>query len=330
MAADYSFYLNKASQLDEQPDVKEGASGYFSTPSQTLDPHLFNGKTFRPEVRQWILSTLYDYWHAKYSAPKAWSTVWVAGSGISYQWDADRGNGDLDILIGVNFPDFYMHNPSYNGLSELELADIYNRQFHEELWPSTANANINGKTFEVTFYVNPNSTDIKDINPYAAYDLSRNKWTVHPPVLPQDPHSLYSPQFYAAVDDEKKQANTLIGRYNMLRDQAGAMAPNTPGQKNALSAQGLVVSQAKSLFDSIHLGRKNAFGPGGSGYGDYYNFRWQAHKQAGTVQALSSIAHIDADAREHQDTRLYGGPIKSASEALTESALWNTPYRRNA
>lgn len=304
--------------------ITPGGSGYFSRPSTSLDPRLFSGDEMLPAVRGWILKTLYSYWDHKYKHATSWSTVWAAGSGISYQWNADRSNGDLDILIGVDFPGFYRSNPEYVGLSEAELADIFNSDFHRELWPTTANWN----GFEVTFYVNPNSTDIRDINPYAAYNVSAGEWTVRPPLLPEDPRSLYPKEYWDAVGAETKAAHGIIERYSMLSAQAQTMAPGTPGWTNSLHAQELVVSQAKALFDSIHVGRKAAFAPGGSGYGDYYNFRWQAHKEAGTVQALNDLARRHDTANEQYDEARYGTTLGSAHASLTAAALWNTPYRR--
>jgi hypothetical protein len=105
--------------------------------------------------------------------------------------------------------------------------------------------------------------------------------------------------------------------------------PNSATFKNLVTSQSIVVQQAKALFDDIHLGRRQAFGPGGSGYGDYYNFRWQAHKQAGTVQALNTLATTDVEAHKAQETDLYGAPLDDAATALAKAALWNTPYRRS-
>src|SRR5881227_3059425 len=93
------YYLARAAAAGPV-DLTEGQSGYFSAPSNVLDPRLFDGDEIRHEVRVWIINTLYDYWRQHYRLPIAWSTVWLAGSGISYQWQAARGNGDLDVLIG--------------------------------------------------------------------------------------------------------------------------------------------------------------------------------------------------------------------------------------
>ncbi len=315
------FYLDRAMESDPNPEIHAGGSGYFSRPEKVLDPNLFDGDRLKPEVRSFILDTLYSYWGHKYSAPKDWSTVWIAGSGASYQWAADRSNGDLDILIGVDFNAFDQHNPGWTEIPEGTIADIFNQKFHEDLWPKTDHTKVGNQYYQVTFYCNPGSKDIKDIHPYAAYNVTTDEWTVRPPVLPDDPHTLYPAEYYKAAEATSKQAKELIRRYGTLKAQAEAMPENSPGRLNALSAQSIVVSQAKSLFDTIHLGRKEAFSKSGAGYGDYHNFLWQSTKNDGTAQALHSLATVSDDAQAAAESDLYGQPLKSATVALTEALL---------
>lgn len=295
-----------------------GESGYFSAPVDTLDPHLFEGTTIKQGVRDWILQTLYGFWNTRYNSPRSWSRVWIAGSGISYQWAASRGNGDLDILIGVDWDQFYQKNPQYVGFNEADMATMINAESVRNLWPSTANKNIGGQTYEVTWYVNPNSTDIRDINPYAAYDLTRDEWTVKPPTGSAFVH----PEgYYKAAEDEATQARSLIDRYNTYANQAGSLQPGSPGWLNATSQADLTASQASTLYDSIHLGRKQAFAPGGSGYGDYYNFRWQYHKQQGTAQALHAVGASLKASQEAYAEQVYGHPIDSANLSLRRAVM---------
>lgn len=97
-----------------------------------------------------------------------------------------------------------------------------------------------------------------------------------------------------------------------------------------MSQMGLITDQAKALFDDIHLGRKQAFSQHGDGYGDFYNFRWQAHKRFGTIQALNSLGRAKRAAKDAHETTLYGKPIDTAEKALTKAALWNTKFRSQA
>lgn len=295
-----------------------GESGYFSAPAQTLDPSLFNGETIRPDVRAWILDTLYAFWDTKYVGAREWSKVWIAGSGVSYQWAAARGNGDLDILIGVDFSLFWQANPKFNALSDRDMGEVFNQEFHAELWPKTAQQDINGRTFEVTFYVNPNSRDIRDIHPYAAYNLTSDEWTVRPPSGKDFEHPQ---EYYQSAQREAAEAHLLVDRYNQAVSRVGA--PGSPQWHNATALAESLASQASSMYDEIHLGRKQAFGPGGSGYGDYYNFRWQFHKQQGTAQALHAVASAHNDAREAYNQQVYGAAIEGADVMLRRAALWN-------
>lgn len=300
-------------------EITPGESGYFSMPGTSLDPHLFgNTMTLRPEIRTWILDTLYSYWDKKWNSPKLWSQVWLAGSGVSYQWSAARGNGDLDVLIGINFPEFFRHNPDYLGFGEVDVADFMNQDLHQNLWPTTATTNFNGQFYEVTYYVNPHSDDIRNINPYAAYSVTFNTWTVKPNPAPD--HSFPS-AYWKAAGDQENAIHDLVGKYNHYVSLSRSAA-NSAVQTNSQTALNLITSQAKTMFDDIHLGRRQAFGPGGSGYGDYYNFRWQYHKRAGTIQALDAIAHQRSALLETEDQQLYGRPIMSAQEAI-RNAVWS-------
>lgn len=317
-----TFFADRVQPVSPQP----GESGYFSAPAQGLDPRLFTGKEFRPAVREWVLSTLYGFWNGNYNNPRAWSTVWVAGSGISYQWQASRGNGDLDILIGVDFSTFFRYNEKFSGLSEHDMADIFNSEFHASLWPQTAQTQISegspphpmgvNDIFEVTFYVNPDSADIRNIHPYAAYDLTHNAWTVEPP----SGNDFHHPRiFYKYAEEEAKRANSIVAQYNSLAGQVQGLTPGTPGYLNVTTQAGLVAEQAKAMFDDIHLGRHHAFSQGGKGYGDYYNFRWQYHKNVGTVQALRAVG----EAYESTPLDSNRQPVEGADVVLRRAALWN-------
>lgn len=493
-----TFYdrLAQVVSMSPEPELHSGASGYFDAPQKELDPHLFTGTEIKPDVRKWLVDTLYTFWDTKFRAASEWSTVWIAGSGITYQWAGNRGNGDLDVLIGIDFVDFFRHNPDYLGFSSKEMGNIINTQLKAELWPRTdlTNINLNGQmwvengslpknqinsydytmkgkasiqspnnlalprtqsrnifetmaaksetiningtppkyvhdvtshpsiyvenvnpakreriensitsentesvsmntnnfwrnkisvarsadqgtqkslpdsksitvtklegleaysvspvtkvsdisaipanlsnapssmleaenvqTYSVTFYVNPESASILDINPYAAYNLTTNHWDVTPPELPDDPATLYSPDFYKEADKDKDAAARFVKEYRTLRNTLAVAQQGTAGWASAVAQINLVVSQAKDLFDSIHLGRRLAFQSGGSGYGDYYNFRWQVGKQNGTVASLREIAGTKKTADEENQTDLYGVPIMSAEDALIKAALW--------
>jgi hypothetical protein len=327
--AGYEFYLNRAVTQGAQPDIHTGASGYFSTPQHGLDPHIFNGQQIKPDVRDHILGVLIGYLDTRYRSRNSWLGVWLAGSGISYQWAGDRGNGDLDVLFGVDYPKFCETNPSYLGMPETEFADLLNSDLKKNLWPRTAQTDFHGQTYEVTYYLSPFTTasSIAAIHPYAAYNITADRWDIRPPELPDNPRSLYPKEWQDALETERLEVRRMVERYKRLRTQAASFAHNSPGWKNTLASQKIVVEQAKALFDDIHLGRHAAFTTTGEGYGDYANFRWQSHKEAGTVQALHTLATMDSEARSAQEIDLYGAPLEDAATALAKAALWNTPFR---
>jgi hypothetical protein len=211
--------------------------------------------------------------------------VWLAGSGITYQWSAQRDPGDLDVLIGINARVISARNPLYAGLSEQDLTEKMNAEMKALLWPTTAN----WKGFEVTFYINPGTgSDIRNIHPYAAYDVSEGHWTVTPPKLTADRDAAFSPAFKFAVASEAMTGRDILARYE------GALAAyneaTNPGvRRNAQSRLHQAVNDGAALFTSIHEGRHNAFAWNGQGYADYYNYRWQFHKRSGLVPALAKL-----------------------------------------
>jgi hypothetical protein len=311
---------------DAQPQFN-GASGYFTAPSDHLDPHLFHGTAMRPEVRRWVLEKLYRFWDRKYRNAHAWSRVWIAGSGVTYQWAAGRESGgapgDLDTLIGVDFPTFFRDNRDYAALDANAMAAYFNDQFRAELDLDTNNATLpTGGTYEVTFYVNPGAADIRAIHPYAAYDLTDNTWTVTPPRLPQDwGIGAFDKTWWDAVGAEHSQAQDMVNNYYGLRGSLMNQAEGSPEWVNTTTQLHSLVGSGKMLFDSIHNDRHMAFGPGGNGYADYYNFRWQAHKRDGVVPALHALANIYNDAHKDTNARCYNGNSLDAGHALTMASL---------
>ena len=92
------------------------STSYFSAPAASLDPTLFEGRALRSWVRTGILATLNDFLGLHYRHPELWAHPWLAGSGVSYQWQAAREPKDLDCLVGVDFVQFRKANPEFAGL----------------------------------------------------------------------------------------------------------------------------------------------------------------------------------------------------------------------
>lgn len=282
-----------------------GGSGYFAQRANGLDPALFeHGDHLRAEVRIQILKTLYEFWASHFAHARSWSTAWIAGSGITTAWNADReaggAPGDLDVLIGVDYHGFFHWNPQYRGNSEASLAAMFNQQLHDGLWGLTDHTVINGSVYELTYYVNPGGSDIRQINPYAAYNVSDDTWTVHPVEVPAG----FSDAFFSNADRarvlyDQQHAQEIVDTFNHARQSVLAAVTHSPEWVNKVTALHDVVRRGAVLFDDIHDGRRVAFNPGGQGYFDPANYRWQAGKGNGTVPALRVMKQLDQGA--HKD-----------------------------
>lgn len=280
--------------------LNTGASSYFSRPSNILDPHLFDEDHLKSHVRYTIESLLLDYMESRYNNPRSWIMVWLAGSGISYQWSADRGNGDLDVLFGINYSQFVDDNPEFQWMDRSEIAQAIDKDLKENLWPMTSRTGIylSGEPmgplqeYEVTFFLNDHVEDdpdsIVNIHPYAAYNVTMDEWTVKPPT-PDRPETIYPVEYENKAIVNKQDAEFLVSRYNYLNDQLDMTAPNTPQWHNYNTSKRVVVSSIATMFDAIHLGRKQAFSGHGEGYSDFYNYQWQAAKRDGIVNAFNEI-----------------------------------------
>jgi hypothetical protein len=318
----YGFYAKAAAQ-DAKPDLASGASGYFSAPSATLDPNLFDGDHLKSEVRAHIMVNLYDYLEKMhFNDIDSWLHVWLAGSGITYQWDADRGNGDLDVLFGISFSKFSQSNPGFAYLGEADFAAELNEGMKNGLWPKTAHTRFGGQDYEVTYFLNPGTgSDItQNLNPYAAYSLTTDSWTVKPPEVPQDPRSQFPAEWFDVAARDTQAARNIVSRYKELTTNLNAAETGSAAWHTSGADLQRIVAQASAMFDDIHSGRRAAFSPQGHGYADWNNFRWQSAKQSGAVQALHAITTVGVQARQDEERQLYGAPIDGAEVVLRRAA----------
>jgi hypothetical protein len=304
-----------------EPDA--GGSGYFGAPAESLDPRLFIEGTeqLRPEIRIELLNVLEQFWATRYVDMDSWAHVWIAGSSITHQWAERTSKGDIDVLIGIDMPVFFERNQHLKAFPEKVVADHMNAEFREHLWPNMED--YFGGQFEVTYYFNPSTgTDIRRINPYAAYNLKTDQFDVRH-VVPDDwgEHHI-PPEWNRAVEAEIEQAQGLIDRYNRLAREVAA-APDGPRRVNLTAELGTVVEQVSAFYENIHAERRNAyqgrFGVPGAGFFDYYNFRWQAFKKSGVGPTLNSIRRTGRDVERAQAEARYGTP--PSADVLTPSTL---------
>jgi hypothetical protein len=200
---------------------------------------------------------------------------------VSYQWSANREPGDLDCLVGVDFNGFRKANPEFAGLTDRDIADQLNEEFRENLQLQTENWN----GYELTFYVNPQATDIRSIKPYAAYDLKYDEWTVYPDQNAQPP---VNREWDQVVSSDSDLANRAYNRFTgAVQDIKTATNPAL--RRNAEIRMTQAAAQGNALYNEIHSNRSMAFSPEGEGYGDFHNYRWQAGKATGTIAKLRGI-----------------------------------------
>jgi hypothetical protein len=107
----------------------------------------------------------------------------------------------------------------------------------------------------------------------------------------------------------------------MLNRHASALeevrnATNPAHRLNAERKLKLATDQAATFFDDIHAGRKIAFSKIGAGYSDFNNYRWQAGKRSGIIQALREIKDSKTSAEKAQQVQTYGVELPDTSTLL--------------
>jgi hypothetical protein len=286
-------------------------TSYFSEPAKILDPRLFRSNKIQPSVRSAVLQLLFNHLDSKYTGSNTWAHVWLAGSGVSYQWAAHRDPADLDCLIGIDYRSFRQSNNRFTGLSDKEIAQTLNEGFREDLHPITGE--FLG-SFELTFYVNVRS-NIVDIKPYAAYSLTDDDWTVEPEALRIE----VSPTWSSTIENDRIQAVNILTKYQNAKTKY-EQASNEAIRANARSEMRIAMVQASGLYDNVHQGRSTAFSPTGEGYSDFANYRWQAGKQSGVIQALRSLKD-EMDAQDEAlNKKTYGVDLPDADTLIRRAA----------
>lgn len=287
------------------------STSYFSEPEKNLDPSLFNGRSMHPEIRQELHDHLFGHLRGHYQEPEQWTHAWVAGSAVSYQWAADRSPGDLDVLVGIDYPMFRGSNPKYVRLSDNEISAHITEGFRQHLTPKTTD--FHG--FETTWFSNPGSTDIRAIKPYAAYDFLNDQWAVEPDPKP------YRPAYHAKAEADRQKTLSVLNRYHdayrSLNNAALSPVVRQTYQRQMRDA----MEQASALFTEIHDGRRDAFAPWGEGYADPANFRWQANKANGVVTALKLLHDAFVQEGLEDEIRRYGVRLPDQSDLILRAMV---------
>jgi len=317
---------NAVSSTAQSVLLSPSTTSYFSTPAEDLDPVLFEGNHLRAPVRLWMLRLIHSILaespikavtNTPFLHPESWTRIWVAGSGVSYQWEA---NGDLDLMVGVDYVEFRRANPAYAGLTDSEIAALLNQLFFDELSTSLGDFPFNTETvhYEVTAYVNrgvSNHRDgIKSINPYAAYDVTDDEWAV----VPTRAATQLNPAWEMTAERDRQFAADLVQEYSSALTQV-QNATNPAHRTNAESYLNRLMDAASGLYDELHEGRRAAFGPAGAGYADFHNYRWQAGKRNGVVQATRKIRQYLRDAQDQTEFETYGTELPDTDTLIRRS-----------
>lgn len=254
-------------------------------PTHGLDHRLFDGERLKRPLREDLMAKWHEFCEAfGLYDPDEWSVVYFAGSEAS-EWTGENreGNNDFDILVGVSLPLFCA-----GGYGET-------RQGHAARmgWPLTQEGLAAGLTaklkatlvdphyrlpgklddgseFDQTWYVNPGSYRIVDIKPYAAYDVTHDRWAVKPPHLPgwsikDFPEGPALEEYCWGVED---MARATLDMPEPYRHQEGF-----------------------ALWHFIHDERSGAFGPQGEGWYDVRNVVEKWLDQKGLMPHLWTLMH---------------------------------------
>lgn len=288
------------------------ATSYFSTPADTLDPKLFQGRVLKPSIRNGITALIKDFLNESYRHSEMWTHPWLAGSGVSYQWQAAREPKDLDCLIGIDFIRFRKANPEYAGLTNREVSSQLNEDF-QGLRGQTSNWN----GFELTFYA-LTTDDIKAIKPYAAYDLMYDEWTVVP-----DPNATPPsvPEWDEAINSDAKKTESISTRFESALNDL-RFATSYPARRNSEVRLDSAAAQGKALFDEIHTNRSQAFSETGDGYSDFHNYRWQSGKRNGTIDKLKSMRDYVLNNSTTGARATYGVELPDADTLIRRAAIY--------
>jgi hypothetical protein len=246
-------------------------------PTYGLDTRLFDGDRLKDDVRGYIYETLAKFWKSKHGVGwDEWAIVYLAGSEAS-EWTSEEriGNNDFDVLIGVDYKEYrrcQSRTDPAQTMTDQEITDELNADFRR-LNEQTAQVyiQIDGKfegPFSNTWYVNPDSYDIRKIKPYAAYDVTHMRWAVKPPHLPKWDISQFpeGPALVAECQAVSAYVRAILNMPEPYRTQQGY-----------------------ALWHHLHSDRARAFGPQGEGWFDPGNVLEKWLDQEGLWEQLVQI-----------------------------------------
>jgi hypothetical protein len=257
----------------------------FSKQHQTLDPDIFTStEQMRPEIRDWCLGKVNDFWQPLYGSWWQWAKVYLAGSTASYWWSGDN---DFDLLVGVSNhlmaqaarhaqgPGYLVEaNVRLLGLSTLSQPDLcahFNAEFKEGFNTEAEMVPGHDEPYSLTLYANPFSYDIRSIKPYAAYSISDDIWAVHPAKLPKS---------FSAKSMPRSFWESVAKMAGHIKD---VLAEGPDGE-----------AHRAELLEELHHGRQLAYSGVGSGVFDQRQVLWLSLERLGILQELIAAVHPDS------------------------------------
>lgn len=257
------------------PDVIGGyplpTGAQFSAQHQTLDPAIFTStEQMRPEVRDWCLDQVNNFWQPRYGNWWDWAKVYLAGSTASYWYSGDN---DFDLLVGVSSSRFARAHPEMADLARDQhtLCDHFNAEFKEGFNSEAVDVPGHDEPYSITLYANPGSYDIRSIKPYAAYSISDDKWAVHPSKLPRGFSAKSMPRSF----------------WESVAKMAGHI-------KDVVAEGPEGAERQAELLEELHHGRQLAYSGVGSGVFDQRQILWLALERLGVLQDLIAAVHPDS------------------------------------
>lgn len=307
-------YYKRLADIVGQVELTPGASSYESTPEKEYDPMLFLGDKLHGYVRDTLLAIVLNFLKTRYQNPEEWTTVFLAGSGVSHRWRAEREPADLDCLLTLNYNLFRQSNARFSGFSNQEIANQINSEIKTELHPKLLN--YLGK-YDITVFA-VKEDNLKNIKPYAAYSVTDNEWLVEPSM----DELVQNPDWEHVVDSDLLNTRTLMERYsNHLYSLLSAN--NDVARRNAEVHLVHTLEQAEAMYNTIHESRSQAFSSAGEGYLDFNNYRWQRGKKTGAIGTLKTLANLSKKRKNLVNEETYGVELPSTDTLIRRAALHN-------
>ena len=291
--------------------VQPGTSSLFADPAKSLDPTIFDGTRMSPRIRSELVGMVRGFLGQRYMGVEQWLRAWLAGSGASYRWHAARGLKDLDILLGVDYIGFRLANRDFSSVGDREIAKHLNDDLRAGLWQKGWL-----DEYELTFYVNARSWDIRSINPYAAYDLLEDGWVVPP----SQEAPMAFPEYEDAAGRYAQSAQQIVQRYSQHLTEL-RQAQNPAHRASAEARFKLAVSQAEDLFNQVHEARRATFSDSDTPDSGWGNYLWQHGKREGWLTALRNIKEYADQVRSEQQAQTYGVELPEPDVLVRRAAL---------